>query len=458
MAQEFDETLRGANLTEAWHRSRVEPDGAEREPPTWSGFWDAITKDYGFTVFEAPEWPKPTKCRRMWGPTNDRYAGLVKNRFSKNNYLSRGLGRIDFPSTLIRSDVTNAAVLGKQEDEERQKSLVCIYQGYKQGMEFLRSAWNECGVTRLPAGNIRMVEVADEEDMHTIGLARDPMAKLVSAFKEILIRLPMRLKWKHMVDSEETDFYRRTEKFLGLEQTYSCLDWIFIGHFGKSKGNIQYKKGKWSEAEAERFLAFVDAINCGCRFLDWQHAASSTWWMSLRRTVTGTDWEASRFESRYKTFRNPIVGSLPIAMANISSHEDIKRTGYATPRIDEIWNTVDLSAEVPRLISRFDIPQSTNTIGKTYGSCENQSARTYLGTSKEKDNGESRAPSPPTATLHELAAEVSVAESVCDSFAQDYICYGLQPPRACADLRATMEKYNLVVYNDEEYSHHAESI
>ena len=441
--QEFDETLRGADLEEEWHEGRIGTDrgvpDVEYEAPDWSGYWDGITEDYGYTVFEAPEWPKPAKCRRMWGPTNGRFAGIQRTDFSSRHWLSRGLGRIDFPSVVLKSgDFGKPAGAGG-----RRKSLVSIYQGYKQGMEFLRSAWKECGVKREPVGEIDIVRVADEADVHAIGLARDPMSKVVSAYKEIMYRIPpkTRRKTDRYLEREEDFWWARGEAYPGsLEHGFSCLDWMFL-----TRTREDWKEGyrffEWSAREDERFRGYLEALVCGCRYLEWQHAATSTWWMAMRRTVT----EARGPDA--KTV-NAILGQIPPAMANISGHPEVRRTGYATPRIDEVWNTEDMSAEVPRLIERFGIQQDAGQIGKRFnGACEGQAPRTYLGTSEEKDANDEW-PTPPSDRLREVLADAQVAEGVCDAFAQDYICFGLEPPRQCAALREMMERYDLVVYEE----------
>ena len=77
VAQDFNETLRGADLTSddifRFNRVTLTPNVPEGEHHL--GFWDGITEDYGYSLFETPEWPKPAECRSIWGPTNRRYAG-----------------------------------------------------------------------------------------------------------------------------------------------------------------------------------------------------------------------------------------------------------------------------------------------------------------------------------------------------------------------------------------------
>ena len=143
-----------------------------------------------------------------------------------------------------------------------------------------------------------------------------------------------------------------------------------------------------------------------------------------------------------------MTGLLPLRMPDMMSHDAIRRNGFGTPHVDEVWNTLDLSDEVPRLIRRLGIPQRQGLIGSAYnGTCENQSARTYFGTTEEKDKRSSGDASSgaPADVLRAAIAEEGAARSICDAFAQDYICFGLEPPVQCAELRASMERYDLIV-------------
>ena len=309
---------------------------------------------------------------------------------------------------------------------------------------FLRTAWKECGAPARVLG--RLIEVADEGDVHAIGLARDPVSKVVSAYKEILAR--MQRKIRSGPDTFKTDPWwhaNATSAFPGIERTDTCLDWIWIG---QPRDPRALGPGAM---EDERFRGFLEALGCGCRYHDFQHVATSTWWMALRRTVTAPA-AVSSYPSRLRT---PTYGLLPPSFEAIARHEDVRRTGYATPHIDEVWNTVDLSAEVPRLIERFGIQQDADKIGAVYnGTCEQQSARTYFGTAEQKDTDAvgvkiyHSMQGPPAGELRALLAEESAARAVCDAFAQDYICFGLEPPRQCAALREAMERRGLVKFKE----------
>ena len=410
------------------------------DPPgqrTFAAYWDGITEDYGYSLFETPEWPKPAKCRSMWGPTNRQHRAGYKPSFQN--------GRAEIPSVWLESgDVeVSDSIAGRVVD--RKKSWICIYQGWKQGMEFLHNAWKECGVDGWNYYQAPQI-VADEEDVHSIGLARDPVSKIVSAYKEIVLRMHIqKFRKGNFVQGEMPSWHEdETSVHPGLEHT-ACLDWVFIGQPSdpKQMGTLEGTRAM----ESERFLRYLDALNCGCRYLEWQHAATSTWWMAMRRTVTAS--EKDRKQSK-RNFYNPRFGSLMMSTVRMSAHDEIKRSGYGTPSIDEVWNTVDLSDEVPRLIENFDIPQNRSRIGSVHGgTCEHQSASTFMGTSIQKENRVKDATAgAPSDVLRSLVSEESTAQSICDSFAQDYICFGFEPPRQCSELRSSMLKYDLIVYEE----------
>ena len=166
----------------------------------------------------------------------------------------------------------------------------------------------------------------------------------------------------------------------------------------------------------------------------------------MRRTVTEPP-DPRKRGGKKGAPRNPVRGTLPLTIPGMTGNEDIRRTGFGTHHIDEVWNTVDLSAEVPRLIARFGIEQDEDQIGSRWGgACEGQKARTYTGTTAQKDSRSRRSAGPPSDALRALLAEEGAARGVCDSFAQDYICFGFEPPRQCAALREAMERRGLVVY------------
>ena len=440
VAQDFDEAMRGANLPEDAIRTD--------RPRSWLAYWDGITKDFGYTIFEAPEWPKPSKCAKNWGPTNERYAGRFKDSFAN--------GRTNVPAVRLRTGHSKVppGSSGTSEDRaharsKKQKSWVFIFQGYKQGMQFLRTAFTECGAGKSAEQQISVVRVADEEDVHAIGLARDPMSKIVSAYKEILYRTQRSLRTNG--DKFETDAWwhtNATSRYPGIEQSDSCMDWIFIGKPKDPKQitNVDTSSGM----EAARFHAFLEALNCGCRYLDWMHVATSTWWMAMRRTVHETKKKDKSNRPPFEEGSNPIIGSLPLTVDAMSTHRDIRRFGYGAPHIDEVWNTENLSAEIVELIDRFNIPQNATEIGSRWGgTCENQSAKTYYGTTEQKDEKQKGGlAGPVSTTLRELLSEESTAQSICDSFAQDYICFGFEPPRECSELHSSMVKYDLILYEE----------
>lgn len=547
----------------------------EENDPRWSGYWDAITEDYGFTVFETPEWPKPAKCRGMWGPTNERYAGRYKGAQANGRRLlphvmlrtgvdARSEGASDRPmvASSLQPEETSGMRAGAATSThaEARKSWVCIHKGWKLGTEFLNSAWDECGVQYSPS--IKLVRLFNETDVHTVGLARDPQSKIVSAYKEMLFRtqkkireqpqaFDTRLSWrrvdppspqgeaggeddgstKHTSIDEKSNSVSLHKKdsighslrsseqasngsalgddvtsealettsdavdvqgirgrtgiiagaghldsYPGLENADSCLDWIFIGQPTDPVkiGTLDASR----EEERERFKGFLEALSCGCRYLDSDYTATSTWWMAMRRTVgeptrkeaegggggDGGDGQnggsSAHAEERARpggaappgprspSDLNPVTGLLPLRMPDMMSHDAIRRNGFGTPHVDEVWNTLDLSDEVPRLIRRLGIPQRQGLIGSAYnGTCENQSARTYFGTTEEKDKRSSGDASSgaPADVLRAAIAEGGAARSICDAFAQDYICFGLEPPAQCAELRASMERYDLIV-------------
>ena len=431
VAQDFDESMRGHGIREE--------NMLENRPRDWTGYWDGITEDYGYTIFEAPEWPKPSKCAKNWGPTNERYAGREKNSFRN--------GRVSLPFIVLPS-----GDVGRAEDAEstqRKKSWVFIFQGFKQGMLFLRTAFKECGVVGYKTA--RSIErIADEDDVHAIGLARDPMSKIVSAYKEILVRHVHLLIRPQDIEMDVWWHSGAMSRYPGIEQADSCLDWT---HIGLPKDPAQMRTHEpSSEMEAARFHGFLEALNCGCRYPEWPHVATSTWWMAMRRTVTHPG--QRRGLQKKPRSDNPLLGPMGLSTKKMFAHGVLNRTGYGTPHIDEIWNTVDLSTEIVDVIDRFEIPQNISDIGSRWGgTCENQSATTYFGTTEMKDRENTRQNGnsirgPESATLHELISEASTAQSICDSFAQDYICFGFEPPRECSELHRSMVQHDLIIYDE----------
>ena len=175
--------------------------------------------------------------------------------------------------------------------------------------------------------------------------------------------------------------------------------------------------------------------------------------MALRHTVDGTEESSKRFgrawqKKRVEGTTAPLLGTLPRSIETWSAYEAIIRSGVGTTHIDEVWNVADLSTEVPRLIDRFGIPQNFENQANL---CENQKASTYTGTSAEKDSesGERHVGGSATDVLKSiLSDDESLMQSICDSFAQDYICFGFEPPRQCSELRSSMVKYDLILYQE----------
>ena len=162
--------------------------------------------------------------------------------------------------------------------------------------------------------------------------------------------------------------------------------------------------------------------------------------MAIRRTTPDPDLNGEKRRG------------VPNTMSAWSAEKGIKETGYGTPHVDELWNVADLTVEVPRLIDRFNIPQNISNIGSKWGgTCENQRAKTYYFTSEDKDAmpGISRLSGAPTDVLKSvLSYDESLTQSICDSFAQDYICFGFEPPQECSELHSSMVKYDLILYQE----------
>ena len=219
--------------------------------------WDGITEDYGYSIFETPEWPKPAKCRHVWGPTNRRYAARSKNSFSG--------GRKLIPTTLIMPGDPVDAPESTDGGVRPRKSSVAILMGYKQGMQFLSTAWKECGVPKKSyLVSNALLRVPDEDDIHVIGLARDPMSKAISAYKEILFRLQyFKLRNTNGASLPHQPWWHKDETsvYPGIGEASTCLDWLYVG-VPTVLGDLKLVR---EEKEIERFLGYLEALHCGCR-------------------------------------------------------------------------------------------------------------------------------------------------------------------------------------------------
>lgn len=229
--------------------------------------WDGITEDYGYSIFETPEWPKPAKCRNVWGPTNRRYAARNNNSFSG--------GRNTIPATFIRPGDPLDAPESTDGGVRPRKSSVAVLMGYKQGMQFLNTAWEECGVSQKSASfsNV-MWKVPDEDDIHVIGLARDPMSKAVSAYKEIVFRLQyFKFKRDSGASLPHQPWWHKDETsvYPGIGEASTCLDWSYVGvptvldDLKKTPDWTPEEERLHEDKEIERFLGYLEALHCGCR-------------------------------------------------------------------------------------------------------------------------------------------------------------------------------------------------
>lgn len=204
----------------------------------------------------------------MWGPTNGRWTGEYKHK--------KAGGRIDFPNILLQPGPS------MRTDGDDGIDVISIAQGYKLGTQFLRQAFLNCGVTQK--NPTKIVAVPDEARVHTIGLTRDPLERLISGYKEIVFRLQWGIqkdasRFHTNVSWSANDNNDHYAAYPGLLNADSCMDWLFVGLHQRDDDDGEQSVWDMSpDDEGKRFRAFLDVLQCSCRFHDWQHVASATWW------------------------------------------------------------------------------------------------------------------------------------------------------------------------------------
>ena len=166
--------------------------------------------------------------------------------------------------------------------------------------------------------------------------------------------------------------------------------------------------------------------------------------MGMRRTVENgkLDTDEKRHRARTKLRDNFIIAVLPNTIDALMSHDSIVHRGFGAHRIDEVWDIDKLSDEVTSLISRFQLEQDEHDDDE----CQHQKPRTYYGTTEEKDRRKSSLWGPKSDTLKDvLAKDEELITLICDTYAQDYICFGFEPPPECEALRNIMTRHGLIV-------------
>ena len=249
----------------------------------------------------------------------------------------------------------------------------------------------------------------------------------------------------------------------GLGAAERCVDWMWalpVHRVGKI-GEEAYREG-----EARRFAAFLGVISCNCRFTWWQHMASMSWWMAapryfgVREMPEAPRKRAPLFPFRWLPKRDTFVYELAAGVRR-GAHQrgdsprpeaDAAGAHFGAAVIDEVWDVANLSAELASMLERFDV-RATDEEGADAPldarACvgDGADAGSYTGSTEEKDASGGREFGLASAEYLEMLRSAGGGRhlvEVCDMLAQDYICFGFEPPEGCGRLAALMREHGLL--------------
>ena len=206
--------------------------------------------------------------------------------------------------------------------------------------------------------------------------------------------------------------------------------------------------------------------------------ATSSWWMSTPRyfgvpslpSSAGSPMGLSSNDSKEPLFPFRFVGKkdkfIYKAAEEARGREgaggaDGKEPGhtanFGAAVIDEVWDVTNLSTELASMIERFDM-RSTDDDGadapvdvhSCVESASSADKSSYSGSTAEKDaKGERKFGLPSSAYLELLRSAEGARHlvTVCNILAQDYICFGYEPPPECEQLTAIMRTHRLLGQN-----------